>query len=239
MAGAIVLIAAGFLSTAVGNATDNDSLGAGKYQTISESYTGDGAAASVAGAVDVSRDFDRATFTKQLQSQKDQREQALQELAVKVDKEKQSAEVERDEANKAAKRKQNQWVLPVTGYSLTARFGQSSALWSRRHTGLDLAGPSGSTIVSVAAGTVKSAGYEGSYGNRTVITLADGTEVWYAHQSRLAATPGDKVDPGQVIGYTGSTGNVTGPHLHLEIHPPGGGGAVDPEPVLREHGVNP
>ncbi len=225
MAGAIVLITAGFLSTAVGNATDTDTLGAGRYQTISESYTGDDSAAIAAGSVDVSRDFDRVTFTKQLRTQKNQRDQALKDLAAKVDQ--QSDEL-----------KKNQWVLPVTGYNLTARFGQSSALWSRSHTGLDFAGPSGSTIVSLAAGTVKSTGYEGAYGNRTVVTLLDGTEVWYCHQSRIAVSPGDKVDPGQVIGYAGSTGNVTGPHLHLEIRP-GGGGPVNPEPVLREHGVTP
>lgn len=227
MAGAIVLITAGFLSTAVGNATDTDTLGSGQYQTISESYTGDDSAAIAAGSVDVSRDFDRATFTKQLKAQKDQRDQALKDLADKVDQ--QSAELEKE-------KQKNQWVVPVTGYSLTARFGQSSALWSRSHTGLDFAGPSGTTIVSIAAGTVKSAGYEGAYGNRTVVTLTDGTEVWYAHQSRLAVKAGDQVDPGQVIGYTGSTGNVTGPHLHLEIRP-GGGGPVNPEPVLAEHGV--
>ena len=227
MAGAIVLITAGFLSTAVGNATDTDTLGSGQYQTISESYTGDDSAAIAAGSVDVSRDFDRATFTKQLKAQKDQRDQALKDLAQKVDQ--QSAELEKE-------KQKNQWVVPVTGYSLTARFGQSSALWSRSHTGLDFAGPSGTTIVSIAAGTVKSAGYEGAYGNRTVVTLTDGTEVWYAHQSRVAVKAGDQVDPGQVIGYTGSTGNVTGPHLHLEIRP-GGGGPVNPEPVLAEHGV--
>lgn len=225
MAGAVVLISAGFLSTVVGNATDTDSLSAGQYQTISESYAGGGGSTEAAGSVDVSRDFDRATFTKQLQTQKDQRDLALSDLAAKVDE--QSAEI-----------KKNQWVIPVTGYNLTARFGQASALWSNRHTGLDLAGPSGSTIVSVAAGTVTSAGYEGAYGNRTVVTLEDGTEIWYAHQSRIAVTAGDVVSPGQVIGYTGSTGNVTGPHLHLEVHP-GGGAAVDPEPVLLEHGVTP
>lgn len=227
MAGAVVLIIAGFLSTAVGNATDTDTLGAGRYQTISESYTGAGSAATAAGSVDVSRDFDRATFTKQLREQKDQREKALTDTR---------AQVERNISQ--LEKQKNQWVLPVTGYHLTARFGQASALWSRRHTGLDFAGPSGSTIVSVAAGTVKSTGYEGAYGNRTVITLEDGTDVWYCHQSRIAVSPGDTVDPGQVIGYSGSTGNVTGPHLHLEVHP-GGGGPVDPEPVLREHGVTP
>ncbi len=74
---------------------------------------------------------------------------------------------------------------------------------------------------------MKSTGYEGAYGNRTVITLRDGTDIWYCHQSRIAVTVGQTVDPGEVIGYTGSTGNVTGPHLHLEVHPHGGG-PVDP-----------
>jgi murein DD-endopeptidase MepM/ murein hydrolase activator NlpD len=108
--------------------------------------------------------------------------------------------------------KRNQWVTPVSGYRLTATFGQRSGLWSSGyHTGLDFAGPSGSTIVSVARGTVKSVGYGGAYGNRTVITLEDGTDVWYCHQSRIGVTPGEQVDPGQIIGFTGSTGNVTGP----------------------------
>lgn len=49
---------------------------------------------------------------------------------------------------------------------------------------------------------------------------------------------GDRVLPGEPIGYTGATGNVTGPHLHLEIESPGSG-PVDPAPVLRQHGVNP
>lgn len=221
MAGSVVLIVAGLLSTVVGNATDSDSLAADDYQTISESYTSD--ASTDMGAVDVSRDFDRATFNKQSRTQASQTEISQRQLAKSVD-------------ATGAELKRLQWVVPVTGYHLTARFGQSSGLWARRHTGLDFAGPSGSTIVSVATGTVKSTGYEGAYGNRTVITLLDGTDVWYCHQSRIAVSPGDKVSPGQVIGYTGSTGNVTGPHLHLEIHP-GGGAPVDPEPVLRDHNV--
>ena len=133
----------------------------------------------------------------------------------------------------------NQWVIPVVGYRLTARFGQGGGYWSSgRHTGLDFAGPSGSTIVSMAAGTVTSTGYEGAYGNRTIITLADGTEVWYCHQSSVSVSVGQQVAPGDVIGATGSTGNVTGPHLHLEVHP-AGGGPTDPYAALVAHGVTP
>lgn len=131
----------------------------------------------------------------------------------------------------------NQWVLPVTGYRLSARFGQRSGLWSSgTHTGVDFAGASGSTIVSVAAGTVTRTGYEGAYGNLTVITLEDGTEVWYAHQSQVTVTAGQAVGAGEVIGYTGATGNVTGPHLHLEVRP-GGGDPVDPVAILAENRV--
>jgi len=223
MAGSVVLIVAGLLSTVVGNATDRDSLAADNYQTISESYSSDGT--TTVGSVDVSRDFDRASFNKQSRAQAAQKETAVEQLAREVD-------------ATSAELKKNQWVLPVTGYHLSARFGQVSGLWSRSHTGLDFAGPSGSTIVSVAQGTVVSTGYEGAYGNRTIIRLLDGTEIWYCHQSRIIVSPGQQVGPGDVIGYTGSTGNVTGPHLHLEVHP-GGGAPVDPETALRAHSVTP
>jgi murein DD-endopeptidase MepM/ murein hydrolase activator NlpD len=225
MAGAFALVVAGIGSSVASSHTDRDVLSA-NYQTISANYTGGGGDAGAGAAVDVSRNFDRDLLEKQAKEQVAQRAVALQNLQKKTQ-------------ERADELKKNQWVLPVTGYRLSAGFGAASSLWaSGFHTGLDMSGPSGSTIVSVAAGTVKSTGYEGSYGNRTVITLLDGTDIWYCHQSRFAISPGDKVDPGQVIGYTGSTGNTTGPHLHIEVHP-GGGDAVDPVPVLRQHGVNP
>ncbi len=138
----------------------------------------------------------------------------------------------------AAKIKANQWVLPVQGYRLTAFFGASSGLWSRNHTGLDFAAPSGTTIVSVANGTVTETGYDGSYGNKTVITLEDGTEVWYCHQTSINVTVGQQVRGGEAIGTVGSTGNSTGPHLHLEVRP-GAGDPIDPHSSLIAHGLNP
>lgn len=219
MAGAFALIMAGFGSAVVGGHVDSSTLSASNYQTISETYTGD----EVDG-VEVSRDFDR-NLDEQGKAQAEQYLIAITQL-------KNDAEKVSDEAVA------NQWVIPVTGYHLSARFGQRSGLWSRMHTGLDFAGPSGSAISSVARGTVKSTGYEGAYGNRTIVTLEDGTDIWYCHQSRIIVKPGQKVDPRDVIGYTGSTGNVTGPHLHLEVHPRGSG-PVDPYAQLVEHGVRP
>lgn len=134
--------------------------------------------------------------------------------------------------------KLNAWVLPLSGYRLTATFGQSSGLWSRTHTGLDFAAPSGTPIVAVANGTVSETGYDGSYGNKTVLTLDDGTELWFCHQTSFAVSSGEAVAAGDVIGYVGSTGNSTGPHLHLEVRP-GAGDPVDPYSALVAHGLTP
>jgi murein DD-endopeptidase MepM/ murein hydrolase activator NlpD len=85
---------------------------------------------------------------------------------------------------------------------------------------------------------ITSAQFEGAYGNRTVETLEDGTELWYCHQVQFNVSPGQRVRAGDVIGYVGSTGHVTGPHLHLEVRP-GAGDPVDPYPALVEHGLQP
>lgn len=131
------------------------------------------------------------------------------------------------------------WQLPVAGYHLTGRFGQSSGLWSSTHTGLDFAAAEGTEIRSIGPGVVTSTAYEGSYGNKTVVRLDDGTVLWYCHQSSFGVRPGQRLSPGDLVGYVGSTGNTTGPHLHLEVHPGGAQQAVDPEAWLPEHHLHP
>jgi murein DD-endopeptidase MepM/ murein hydrolase activator NlpD len=131
------------------------------------------------------------------------------------------------------------WVLPLApGYRLTAGFGECSALWAHCHTGLDFAAPRGTPVRAVAEGTVTEVGPAGAYGNRTVETLEDGTELWYCHQDTIGVGVGDQVAAGQEIGRVGSTGNTTGPHLHLEVRP-GAGDPVDPAVALTAHGVTP
>ncbi|WP_395694069.1 peptidoglycan DD-metalloendopeptidase family protein [Nocardioides sp.] len=203
-------------------------------------------ASALSGASDVSRVslLDRSTISRdsrrdaladatdarlvdQAESQLKQRDAALAKFA-------QQAE------QQAAKLRLNQWQLPVTPgvYHLTARFGEVSGLWSSVHTGLDFAAPSGTPIHAVANGVVTSVGYDGAYGNKTVITLDDGTELWYCHQTSYEVTVGQEVHAGDEIGTVGSTGNTTGPHLHLEVRP-GAGDPVDPYQALVVHGLQP
>ncbi|KPC87568.1 peptidase, partial [Streptomyces sp. NRRL WC-3753] len=123
-------------------------------------------------------------------------------------------------------------------YTLTSTYGQAGAMWSSGyHTGLDFAAPTGTPLKAIHSGTIKEAGWAGSYGYRTILELEDGTELWYSHQSSMSVSAGQKVTTGDVIGRVGATGNVTGPHLHLEIHP-GGGDGVDPLSWLRGKGLN-
>lgn len=240
MIGVVALMSAGLGSFASpgANAVNTNLTSVGYEQAGSTQEMGRQARA-VDDGVAVSRSFDRSKLEQQTALQASQRARALREVDRDIT---ETAEVSKREEKaraKAEEKRRNQWVLPVAGYRITARFGQQSSMWSSgAHTGLDFAGPSGTEIVSVAGGTVTSAGYEGSYGNRTVITLPDGTKISYCHQSSFVVKAGDQVQPGQPIGYTGSTGNVTGPHLHLEVELPGSG-QVDPIPVLQEHGVNP
>ncbi|WP_424891570.1 M23 family metallopeptidase [Streptomyces sp. XH2] len=129
------------------------------------------------------------------------------------------------------------FTLPVGSYTLTAGFGQAGNMWSAHHTGEDFAAPTGTPVKAVGGGTITQAGWAGAYGYRIVLRLDDGTELWFCHLSSMVATSG-KVAAGQVIGRVGATGNVTGPHLHLEVRP-GGGAPIDPLGWLRGRGLQP
>ncbi len=127
------------------------------------------------------------------------------------------------------------WQYPLDSVALTARFGQYG-LCSSYHNGLDFNGETGDPVYAIANGVVTSASYDGAYGNKTVITLEDGTELWYCHQTTFNVSVGDTVRGGEVIGTVGATGNVTGSHLHVEVRP-GGGDPVDPYAAMQQHGL--
>lgn len=129
-------------------------------------------------------------------------------------------------------------VLPLASYSVSAGFGLTGPLWEAEHGGQDFGSYVGDQIVAVAAGVVTEVAYSGPYGLRTIVTLPDGTEVWYCHQDDVSVYPGQAVDVADPIGTVGSTGNSTGPHLHLEVRP-GGGSPIDPMDWLRATGLTP
>lgn len=125
-------------------------------------------------------------------------------------------------------------VVPVSGYRLTGQFGDSAGPWAHGHTGLDFAVPYGTTIEAIVPGVVASSEYDGAYGLKIVIKTRDGVELWFCHLADSDVEPGDRVQPGQPIGEVGTSGNTTGPHLHLEVHDPD---PVDPYAWLRDLGA--
>jgi LysM repeat protein len=104
------------------------------------------------------------------------------------------------------------FINPVPGYRKSQGIHDKNAV--------DLAIAKGTPIHAAAAGRVILArtGYNGGFGNLVIISHPNGTETLYAHQSKIATTTGAQVYQGQVIGYVGSTGHSTGPHLHFEVH---------------------
>lgn len=109
--------------------------------------------------------------------------------------------------------------LPVHG-RMTSGFGERFHPilgYERFHAGVDLAATWGTPIVAAADGRVVSAGWRGGYGQAVAIAHSGGVQSLYGHMSRIAAYAGEMVHRGQVIGYVGSTGLSTGPHLHFEV----------------------
>ncbi len=111
---------------------------------------------------------------------------------------------------------------PVSGVKITSGFGMRRhplLRYSKMHTGVDFGAPSGTPIRAASSGIVDLAGRHGAYGNTIVLKHGVKYKTLYAHMSRLAAgvRKGKQVNQGQIIGYVGSTGRSTGPHLHYEV----------------------
>jgi hypothetical protein len=131
---------------------------------------------------------------------------------------------------------QSGWTAPLPGYG-----NGNCNFWEWRgsynHRGEDIAAPHGTPIHAVAAGTVSTA-WDGGAGNYVTIRHSNGMASVYMHLSSFQVYSG-WVNAGAVIGYVGSTGNSSGPHLHLEVQPWGPwNGVVNPISYLRERGVS-
>ncbi|UXX95753.1 M23 family metallopeptidase [Streptomyces sp. AD2-2] len=147
----------------------------------------------------------------------------------------------KERAARAAERKRlNTFVPPITGSYVSTGYKTGGSLWSSgAHTGIDFHASTGTSVHAVGSGTVVETGWGGSYGNQVVIKMADGMYTMYGHLSSIGVSVGQSVTPGQQIGLSGATGNVTGPHLHFEARTTAEYGSdVDPVAYLRKHGVN-
>ncbi len=126
-----------------------------------------------------------------------------------------------DIKGKAAKRKLR--ATPINGARLSSRFGNRRHPilgYKKFHAGVDFAAPSGTPILAAGSGTVERANRYGGYGNYILIRHSDGYKTAYAHLKNFARgiRKGKYVKQDQVIGYVGTTGRSTGPHLHYEVH---------------------
>jgi murein DD-endopeptidase MepM/ murein hydrolase activator NlpD len=125
-------------------------------------------------------------------------------------------------------------MAPVAG-RITSGFGMRYhpiLHFMRMHTGIDFGAAWGSPIVAAADGQVVAAGWTGGYGEQVQVAHGGGIVSTYSHMSGIAASPGQMVRQGQVIGYVGSTGLSTGPHLHFEVRL--NGQPVDPMSVRMQ-----
>lgn len=123
---------------------------------------------------------------------------------------------------------------PVASASLTSGFGlrRHPILGGiREHSGVDLAISAGSPVHATADGVVERAAWSGGYGLAVSLANGPGVETRFGHMSRLNVVAGQQVHRGDVIGYVGSTGLSTGPHLHYEVRM--NGHAVDPHRFMR------
>lgn len=153
---------------------------------------------------------------------------------------KKAREAKERAAREAERERLNTFVPPITGSYVSTGYKTGGSLWSSgSHTGIDFHAASGTAVHAVGAGTVVQTGWGGAYGNQIVIRMADGMYTQYGHLSSIGVSVGQQVTPGQQIGLSGATGNVTGPHLHFEARTtPDYGSDVDPIAYLRKHGVH-
>ena len=155
-------------------------------------------------------------------------ERVNEEIAILIAKEEEEAAAAAEEERRRQEAQMNQvpsgnfdssvfqgWVKPTNYSYVSCEFGYSPITGS--HNGIDLAASSGTPIYAAGPGTVTYVGWYGTGGNTVIISHGNGVQTLYMHQSETAASVGSYVSAGSLIGYVGSTGLSTGPHLHFQL----------------------
>ncbi len=165
--------------------------------------------------------FDQEQIANRLKTQRAFYEQAERQLA------NESHQLETQIVEMESKRNRNQHMIMGSGSlstplkaSITSPFGwrKHPIFGIRRfHTGIDLAGPNHSIIRAADSGSVLYTGWYGGYGKVVIVSHGKGMATLYAHLCRIATESGANIAKGDIIGYEGTTGFSTGPHLHFEV----------------------
>lgn len=137
-----------------------------------------------------------------------------------------------DSAVAAQKTTASGWTKPVEG-RISSHYGMRGG---EMHGGLDIAAAKGSPVRAAADGIIRKASWYGGYGNAVIIDHGNGVTTLYGHNSALEVREGQKVKAGELIAKAGSTGDSSGPHVHMEVKV--NGKKVDPEPWLKQRGIS-
>jgi hypothetical protein len=225
---ACVMGVAGIAAASVGGLTGEDK------QDDTVSQAADVGSAKKIAAANAEVDSQVTAMSADARDFGDRASRTQERIDLKARQEAEKQKREDEAARKEAARPK--FALPVTQHGLSAYFGQAGVNWMSVHTGIDFPVPYGTPVMAATDGTVRTQ-YNTAYGNMAIVTSPDGTETWYCHLSSTKFRSGT-VKAGDVIAYSGNSGNSTGPHLHFEVRP-GGGAAINPLPWLQSHGLNP
>ncbi|WP_100447964.1 M23 family metallopeptidase [Glycomyces xiaoerkulensis] len=143
------------------------------------------------------------------------------------------AERERRRSPVSVQAPQVAWTPMLDRIDITSLFGPR---WGRNHNGVDFAAPTGTPVYAAFPGTVTHAGWESGFGNLVVIDHGDGVETYYAHNSEILVSQGQRVEAGEHVSDAGNTGFSFGPHLHFELHVDGR--PVEPLGYLESAGLD-
>lgn len=163
-----------------------------------------------------------ASIAAEESRRKEEEEQRRQE-AIENGEETSSGSEEQEESSSYMPPVSDGWIVPMAYYTMvTSPYGWRvhpvTGEQQSFHSGIDLAAGYGTPIYAARSGLVTTSGYHWSFGNYVVINHGDGYSTLYAHMQERACSEGDRVYQGEVIGYVGSTGESTGPHLHYTVY---------------------
>lgn len=178
----------------------------------------------------------------EMEAEEKKTQQEIDSLIAELQKQQEEAEAARPSGNGStgSATGTGSFIWPSTSNYITSLFGtRFHPIFHvyKSHNGVDIGASYGTPVYAADGGTVVTSVYSSSYGNYIVINHGNGMTTLYAHMSQRVVSAGDTVSQGEVIGYVGSTGNSTGPHLHFEMT--SGGSRINPLDYFSNYVISP